>query len=339
MKLKRLETLVVALFLVAGTVPFVAAGAAEVSTTYTFDACAEGWTTADGIPPGLAAWARTEPGRGGDGAAFSTGPYTDLQTVTLTSPAHAWGGGDATVDFFLAHDVEEEFDGDYYDYVTFQWSVNGGAFTEEQVWYGMNAAYPDYEAQSVTFTAPEGQLTVRFRLISDETFSSPTGGYEGAFVDDVKIPAARPAGADCGGGEPTPTPTETEPTPTPTPTPTETEEPPTGGRFDCTITGTAGADKLTGTTGSDVICGRGGNDRINGRGGNDILVGGSGKDVLLGGSGGDSLFGGRGNDRLRGSAGRDDLNGSAGNDRLKGGSGHDTCSGGGGNDRLDSCEG
>jgi hypothetical protein len=66
----------------------------------------------------------------------------------------------------------------------------------------------------------------------------------------------------------------------------------------CSITGTAGNDRLKGTNGDDVICGLGGNDRINGRGGNDILDGGDDDDQLIGGPQVDALRGGAGgNDR------------------------------------------
>jgi uncharacterized repeat protein (TIGR01451 family) len=84
----------------------------------------------------------------------------------------------------------------------------------------------------------------------------------------------------------------------------------------CTVTGTAGNDRLKGTPGDDVICGLGGNDRISGRGGNDKLKGNSG------------------NDRLRGQGGRDRLRGGSGRDRLAGGGGRDRLAGGGGRDRC-----
>jgi uncharacterized repeat protein (TIGR01451 family) len=84
----------------------------------------------------------------------------------------------------------------------------------------------------------------------------------------------------------------------------------------CTVTGTAGNDRLKGTSGDDVICGLGGNDRISGRGGDDTLKGNGG------------------NDRLRGQGGRDRLRGGSGRDRLAGGGGRDRLAGGGGRDRC-----
>lgn len=79
----------------------------------------------------------------------------------------------------------------------------------------------------------------------------------------------------------------------------------------CTVTGTAGNNKLRGSGGSDVICGAGGDDRITGRGGGDLIYGGAGRDTILGGRG---------------------------RDILKGGPGRDSCSGGHGTDEGHSCE-
>jgi Ca2+-binding RTX toxin-like protein len=93
----------------------------------------------------------------------------------------------------------------------------------------------------------------------------------------------------------------------------------------CTIVGTARADRITGTSGNDVICGLGGNDRINGAGGIDIIDGANGND---------RLSGGRSKDKLIGLRGRDRLNGNAGNDRVGGGHGRDVLRGAAGKDRL-----
>ena len=84
----------------------------------------------------------------------------------------------------------------------------------------------------------------------------------------------------------------------------------------CTITGTAGDDRLGGTRGADVICGLGGNDVIDGLGGDDALMGDAGDDTLLGGVGDDTLYGGEGGDTLDGGPGRDVLSGGPGTDAL-----------------------
>jgi hypothetical protein len=102
----------------------------------------------------------------------------------------------------------------------------------------------------------------------------------------------------------------------------------------CTITGTAGPDKITGTAGNDVICGLGGNDIIFGMGGNDTLIGGTGNDRLHGGGGNDTLIGGTGNDLIFGKGGNDTLIGDTGNDRLHGEGGNDTLIGDTGKDTL-----
>ncbi len=78
-------------------------------------------------------------------------------------------------------------------------------------------------------------------------------------------------------------------------------------RFSCTVTGTAGPDRLVGTSGRDVICGRGGDDVIFGLAGDDVLYGGPGDDVLHGGPGADYLVGGPGRDELLGGKGADSL--------------------------------
>jgi hypothetical protein len=73
----------------------------------------------------------------------------------------------------------------------------------------------------------------------------------------------------------------------------------------CTITGTAGPDRLGGTRGDDVICGLGGDDVVDGRGGDDAIFGDAGDDRLSGGRGDDTLYGGDGEDRLDGGRGFD----------------------------------
>jgi hypothetical protein len=112
---------------------------------------------------------------------------------------------------------------------------------------------------------------------------------------------------------------------------------------DCTIIGTAGADRITGTLGNEVICGLGGNDVIDGAGGIDIIDGANGRDRLRGGArkdklialrGNDRLNGGRGNDRAGGGAGRDRVSGASGADRLVGGRGRDRILAGAGKDRI-----
>jgi hypothetical protein len=84
----------------------------------------------------------------------------------------------------------------------------------------------------------------------------------------------------------------------------------------CTITGTAGDDRLAGTRGDDVICGLGGDDVILGGGGDDAAFGDAGDDAVEGGDGDDTLYGGDGADALAGDRGDDVLAGGPGADAL-----------------------
>jgi Ca2+-binding RTX toxin-like protein len=102
----------------------------------------------------------------------------------------------------------------------------------------------------------------------------------------------------------------------------------------CTITGSAKADKLKGTKKKDVICGLGGNDRISAGKGNDQVIGGTGNDRMNGGAGKDKLLGNAGKDTLTGAAGADRIDGGKGNDKMIGNAGKDKLAGGAGNDRI-----
>jgi Ca2+-binding RTX toxin-like protein len=86
----------------------------------------------------------------------------------------------------------------------------------------------------------------------------------------------------------------------------------------CTITGTAGNDRLVGTRRADVICGLGGDDTITGGDGDDAIFGDGGNDRVDGGSGKDTLYGDDGDDRLDGGRDADVVEGGAGADRCTG---------------------
>lgn len=100
----------------------------------------------------------------------------------------------------------------------------------------------------------------------------------------------------------------------------------------CTISGTAGPDRLIGTEGRDVICGLAGDDVIVGKGGDDDLMGGPGRDIIYGGSGADNLLGEGQRDILVGGSGADLIRGGEGPDRMYGGRGDDLLNAGNGND-------
>jgi hypothetical protein len=91
----------------------------------------------------------------------------------------------------------------------------------------------------------------------------------------------------------------------------------------CTITGTAGGERITGTPRDDVICAGAGDDVVDGRGGDDTVFGDAGNDRLSGGDGDDTLYGDDGDDRLSGGRGDDVLAGGPGDNRLYGGPGDD----------------
>jgi hypothetical protein len=75
----------------------------------------------------------------------------------------------------------------------------------------------------------------------------------------------------------------------------------------CTVTGTAGNDRLVGTPHADVICAGSGDDVVDGRGGDDVIYGDAGNDRLVGGDGDDTLYGDDGTDMLDGGRGFDVL--------------------------------
>jgi Putative glucoamylase/RTX calcium-binding nonapeptide repeat (4 copies)/Protein of unknown function (DUF3131) len=102
----------------------------------------------------------------------------------------------------------------------------------------------------------------------------------------------------------------------------------------CTVTGTAGNDRLVGTSGEDVICAGGGDDVILAGGGDDTIFGDRGDDIIDAGAGDDTIYGDAGDDRLSGGAGADVLAGGPGDDRLAGGTGADFLEGGEGTDRC-----
>jgi len=87
---------------------------------------------------------------------------------------------------------------------------------------------------------------------------------------------------------------------------------------ECTIVGTAGADRMRGTTANDVICGLGGNDSISGRRGRDVIDTAAGDDQAIGNKGGDMILGLAGKDLVRGRKGKDKIGGGADKDKLRG---------------------
>lgn len=301
------------------------------TTTYTFEECEEGWTTDSGSTFPLApSWERAAPGHASE-FAFRLAEYMDLQDESLISPAHAVDGSPVTVSYFVTFDTEGSAE-EPFDFLNVDWSSDGATWETLASYSGQNEGFPEFIEDSVSFTPPSGTMQVRFNFLSDDVFSSATGGFAGVAVDDVTIPTARPAEATCEATEePTSDPSgepEPDPSGSPEPEPTPSGDPEPNPRG-CTITGTAKGEKLRGTPGDDVICGLGGNDVIRGMGGNDIIFGDGGNDVIYGGGGNDKLRGGKGNDELRGGKGNDDH---------RGGKGRDTCIDKAGKNTFDSCK-
>jgi hemolysin type calcium-binding protein len=111
---------------------------------------------------------------------------------------------------------------------------------------------------------------------------------------------------------------------------------PTCRGLDATRVGTAFNDVIGGTSGRDVIVALGGADTVNGGGGADVICGGDGPDTLDGQGGQDWIDGGASGDDIYGGAGDDTLDGGLHNDSLRGESGRDTCISG--EIRMSSCE-
>jgi Ca2+-binding RTX toxin-like protein len=87
---------------------------------------------------------------------------------------------------------------------------------------------------------------------------------------------------------------------------------------ECTIVGTAGADRMRGTTANDVLCGLGGNDSISGRRGRDVIDTAAGNDKAIGNKAGDMILGLGGQDFVRARKGKDMIGGGADKDKLRG---------------------
>lgn len=298
--------------------------AQQGTTTYTFEQCEEGWTTESHSElPFSPTWERSSPGHESE-FAFRLTDYVDLQNEALISPEHTTAGGQLTVEYWLTHDTEGSAE-DPFDILSVDWSSDGETWESAKTYTGQNEGFPEFIKDSITFTAPAGPLYIRFLFTSDDFFSSITDGFAGVAVDDVLIPAARPASATCespspsASGSPDPS---ASPSPTTSPTPRPDER-------DCTLQGTDEGETLIGTSGNDVICAYGGDDTVKGKGGNDTLYGDGGEDTIRGG---------RGKDKLKGGGANDNLGGGKGDDSHSGGRGKDTCSDTQGNNTFKACE-
>jgi serralysin len=103
-------------------------------------------------------------------------------------------------------------------------------------------------------------------------------------------------------------------------------------RFDMSVLGDAGAERIWTGAGNDFVNGAFDRDIVRGGAGNDWIRTGTENDDVYGGSGNDWLVGAEHRDRVYGQAGADRVGGGQGNDRLYAGRGVDLAAGDTGSD-------
>ena len=164
---------------------------ASIAGPYGFELGAEGWTTTSTSP--VTGWARGAPGASSS-TSFALSPYVDQSTYTLTSPQLTNPGGWVYANFQNKLDTEPGF-----DYLNIEWSSDGvnwkaapwtwdgatATWRNDLSLSGQNPGFPAFNLVKVAFNAPAGPVSLRFRISSDELFSSPL--YTGAWVDDVTL--------------------------------------------------------------------------------------------------------------------------------------------------------
>ncbi|GCD90575.1 hypothetical protein [Nocardioides sp. LS1] len=162
-----------------------------------FESGAQSWT-ADGVP---LTWSQGSPGHGADAASDDSGQawaiagptgYVDNMDASLTSPATAGTGGATVVEWWMKMDTEGGFDP-----VSVEWSSDGTTWKQLAEFSGKNPAAPGWSRYALKFTAPAGNVQVRFHFTSDSLCSaiggplcSSTSGWDGVHVDDVRLGAA-----------------------------------------------------------------------------------------------------------------------------------------------------
>lgn len=161
--------------------------------SWSFEDGAQGWT-ATGVPT----WSQGTPGHGtgtaedpaGSGWSVS-GPtgYVDSMDASLVSPAVAAPAGNAVLEWWMRLDTEGGF-----DQVVAEWSSDGSTWQPLGTFSGQSADLPGWTRYAVPFTAPGGNVQVRFHFTSDQLCSglggplcSSTSGWDGVHVDDVTV--------------------------------------------------------------------------------------------------------------------------------------------------------
>jgi hypothetical protein len=162
--------------------------------SWNFEGDQQGWSSTD-LPP----WTYGSPGHGTGtaqddaGSAWSfSGPtsYTDAADSTLVSPAVTVEAGDTVLDWWMKLDTEGGF-----DEVAVEYSADGGStWNPVSSYSGQSADLPGWTRYTAAFTAPAGDIQVRFHFSSDELCSNLGGplcsnpdGWDGVHVDDVTL--------------------------------------------------------------------------------------------------------------------------------------------------------
>ena len=192
----------ISILLMTGALAGVMAIAQGTPTVYAFDACDEGWEAADDHPAIQETWVRSAPGHESEEAFHVGPPYPpgignpdDEINATLTSAAHTAPGGNVAVSYYVNHKLETDF-----DYLYFEWSSDGEAWTTVDTLNGESAGFPAFVRKESVIPAPAGQLFLRFRLLSDQNASGDNLVDGEMGVDTVSVSLDRPAGTACEGG-------------------------------------------------------------------------------------------------------------------------------------------
>lgn len=170
----------------------------DVYQKWDFEDGQQEWTTV-GVPP----WSYGPPGHGSGteqddaGSGWSVaGPtgYIDAADTTLTSPPVAVEAGDTVLQWWMRLDTEGGF-----DEVAAEWSSDGSTWKPLASYSGESPDLPGWSRYSVSFSAPAGNVQVRFAFGADEICSflggplcSSPDGWDGVHLDDVTVGKAAP---------------------------------------------------------------------------------------------------------------------------------------------------
>ncbi len=145
--------------------------------SFDFELDEQGWVS---TPTGALGWNRRPPGSNSS-QAFTVTPYTNENTVSLTSPRMSVPARSLIK---VQWDQQLNTEGGY-DYLILDWSSDGKKWNTAYSDSGLNEGFPNFEPVTTQFVVPAGGLYIRFRLVSDQLVSSPP--YTGAAVDNVVI--------------------------------------------------------------------------------------------------------------------------------------------------------